>query len=261
MLFLVQSTIKRTSSGVKMESLEKFTSIPVVESCLGTGITIYNRVKRTNSLIHWGLETSENVALSMIESVRPAIRLIEGPLESIDKLGMKVLEQVEEKVPNLYLPPQIMYWNTKEYVSDHVVKPVMKKADSFGDLVDGAIQKADNALDKYLPDKAENGVDVVDKPDRIKRDSQNHAFQTYRRSRRLSNKLKNKLTTRTVAEVNALRNDVHVLIYAAEMIATNPKEAYKKSQEMWMYLSKNEPENQRRPETMEELFVLLVRCD
>lgn len=241
-----------------MESIEKFTSIPVVESCIGTGMNIYNRVKRTNSLIFWGLETSENVAMSMIESVRPAIRLLEGPLEAIDKLGLKVLEQVEEKVPNLYLPPQIMYWNTKEYVSDHVVKPVMKKADSFGDLVDGAIQKADVALDKYLPDKEANGVDVTDYPERNKRD-QNHAFQTYRRSKRLSKKLKNKLTTRTVAEVNALKNDVHVLIYAAELIATNPKEAYKKSQEMWTYLSKNEPENQRRPETMEELFVLLVR--
>jgi perilipin-2 len=242
-----------------METLEKFSSIPLVESGLKTGLRVYNRVKRTNRLVHWGLETSENVALSMIESIRPAVKFIEGPLESIDKLGLKVLECVEEKMPNLYLPPQMIYWNTKEYVSDHVVKPVLKRADSFGDIVDGAILKADHALDKYLPDPDKDETDngEVETPDELKK--KNHAFQTYRRSKRLSKKLKHKLTTRTFAEVNALKNDVHILIYAAELIATNPKEAYKKSSELWAYFSKNEPENQKRPGTMEELFVLLVR--
>jgi len=255
---MVQSTIKRSNSGLRMETIEKFSSIPVIESGLNAGLKIYYRVKHTNRLVNWGLETSENVAFSVIESIRPAIRLIEGPLETIDKLGLKVLEHVEEKMPNLYLPPQMIYWNTKEYVSDHVVKPVMTRADSFGDIVDGAIKRADNALDKYLPDKEPNtnGVET-ENLEELKQKS--HALQTYRRSKRLSKKLRNKLTTRTVAEVNALKNDVHVLIYAAELIATNPKEAFKRSQEMWTYLSGSEPENQKRPETLEELFVLLVR--
>lgn len=108
---------------------------------LKTGMTIYNRVKNTNRIVHWGLETSENMASSVMESFRPAVKLIEGPLEKIDKLGLGILEKVEERLPNLYLPPELMYWNTKEYVSDHVVKPVMKRADSFGDIVDGAIDK------------------------------------------------------------------------------------------------------------------------
>lgn len=241
-----------------METIEKFSSIPIIETGLNTGLRVYNRVKRTNRLVYWGFETSENVALSMIESIRPAVRFIEGPLESIDKLGLKVLESVEEKMPNLYLPPQMIYWNTKEYVSDHVVKPVLKRADSFGDIVDGAIEKADHALDKYLPDKNgdENGVEQENFEELKNR---NHAFQTYRRSKRLSSKLKKKLSVRTVNEIKALKNDVHILIYAAELIATNPKEAYKKFNELWAYFSKNEPENQKRPETLEELFVLLVR--
>lgn len=78
-----------------MESLDKFSAIPIVESGIKTGMTIYNRVKRTNRLVNWGFETSENVAFSMIESVRPAVRFIEGPLERVDRLGMKVLECVE----------------------------------------------------------------------------------------------------------------------------------------------------------------------
>lgn len=232
-----------------METIEKFSSIPLVESGLNTGLKIYNRVKRTNRLVFWGLETSENVAMSVFESILPAVKILEGPLETIDKLGLKVLERVEEKIPNLYLPPQMIYWNTKEYVSDHVVRPVLKRADSFGDIVDGAIEKADHALDKYLPDKDtadKNGVETETHEELKKK---NHAFLTYRRSKRLSKKLKYKITTRTYAEVNALKNDVHILIYAAELIATNPKEAYKKSTELWAYFSKNEPENQKRPET------------
>lgn len=244
---------------MKMETIEKFSSIPLIESGLNTGMRVYNRVKRTNRLVCWGLETSENVALSMIESIRPAVRFIEGPLETIDKLGLKVLESVEERMPNLYLPPQMIYWNTKEYVSDHVVKPVLKRADSFGDIVDGALEKADHALDKYLPDKDESRKKKVELETEDELKKKNHAFLTYHRSRKLSKKLKYKITTRTFAEVAALKNDVHILIYAAELIATNPKEAYKKSFELWAYFSKNEPENQKRPETMEELFVLLVR--
>lgn len=78
-----------------METIEKFSSIPLIESGLNAGLTIYYRVKKTNRLVGWGLDTSENVASTMLESLRPAIKLIEGPLETIDKLGLKVLEQVE----------------------------------------------------------------------------------------------------------------------------------------------------------------------
>lgn len=42
-------------------------------------------------------------------------------------------------------------------------------------------------------------------------------------------------------------------------IVTDPKQALQKTQELWAYLSENEPENQARPETMEQLLVLLTR--
>lgn len=117
--------------------------------------------------------------------------------------------------------------------------------------------KADHALDKYLPDKeeadnqgAEVELDAVNK---------NHAVLTFRRSKRLSKKLKHKLSIRTAAEVKAIRSDINILLYAAELIVIHPKQALARSKELWSYLSQNEPENQKRPETMEELFVLLVR--
>lgn len=59
-----------------------------------------------------------------------------------------------------------MYWNTKEYMSDHLVKPVLKRADSVKQIgnavlenpittfaaerLDGALTAGDKFVDKYL---------------------------------------------------------------------------------------------------------------
>lgn len=59
-----------------------------------------------------------------------------------------------------------MYWNTKEYMTDHLVKPVLKRADSVKQIgnavlesplttyaaerLDGAFTAGDKFVDKYL---------------------------------------------------------------------------------------------------------------
>lgn len=151
-------------SNIRMESFEKFTSIPVVESSLKAGYVVYNRVKNSNRLFNWSLSVSENLTFAMIESLKPAFNIIEGPLSKIDSYGVRILESVESVVPNINLPPQMIYWNTKEYVADRMVKPVLKRADSFGDIADHALIFADRTLDKYLPSDTEDegGVDAVD---------------------------------------------------------------------------------------------------
>lgn len=40
---------------------------------------------------------------------------------------------------------------------------------------------------------------------------------------------------------------------------TDPKLAFQKGKELWASLSQDEPENQARPENLEQLFVLLTR--
>ena len=78
-----------------------------------------------------------------------------------------------------------------------------------------------------------------------------------------SRKLKRRLTERTFAEARALRKQsaeaIHILFYAGELILTDPKLAMIKLNELWQYLSNDEPENQKRPETLEELLVLIAR--
>lgn len=146
-----------------MESLERFSSIPVVESTAKTAFLVYNRVKNSNRLVNWYFNVSENVTLAVLESLRPALTIMEGPLHKIDNVGVKILESVEQRIPNINLPPQMIYWNTKEYVADRVVKPVLKRTDSFSNIADHALVLADQALDKYLPDEAsKDGADVVD---------------------------------------------------------------------------------------------------
>ncbi len=162
--YSANSVIIHKNPIVRMESFERFSSIPIVESTAKSAFHVYNRVKGSNRLINWYLNVSENVAMTLLESLRPGLNVMEGPLHKIDSMGVKILESVEQRIPNINLPPQMIYWNTKEYVADRVVKPVLKRADSFSNIADHALDLADQALDKYLPDDGANkeNPDVVD---------------------------------------------------------------------------------------------------
>lgn len=135
---------------------------------------------------------------------------------------------------------------------------MLKRANSISEIVDEVIEKADVAIDKYFPDKVNlEHCDEVDAVDTCK--SKNHAVRTLLRSQRLSKKIKSKISVRTAAEVKALKSDVSILIYGTEYILTNPIGAIRKLNDFWHYLSENEPENQKRPETLEELVVVVMR--
>jgi perilipin-2 len=89
------------------------------------------------------------------------------------------------------------------------------------------------------------------------------AISTIHHAEKFSRKLKRRVTLRTLAEVKALKHQsveaVHVLTYVIELIATDPALAFQKGKELWTTLSKDEPENQARPENLEQLIVLLAR--
>jgi len=51
----------------------------------------------------------------------------------------------------------------------------------------------------------------------------------------------------------------HFLFLIYTQIATDPKLAMQKAKELWATLSLPEPENQARPDTLEQLLVLLTR--
>lgn len=276
---MVHQQLKRQNSGLpRMESISRFGSIPVVETGLKTAGTVYQKVKTSNGLFNWGFETAETVTYALVDSLRPAAKLIEGPLHQLDSFMCKSLDLVEQKVPSMYLPPEMMYWNTKEYMSDHLVKPVLSRANSMknlshavldsrvsnyaADRLDGALNVCDKYVERFLPAEDQPDAASVPQPEPDEAGVM-HVFQTIHRGQRISRKLRRRLTFRTRQELSALKKQsteaVHVVFYAAELIATNPRLAMQKTVELWQYLSADEPENQARPNTFEQLAVLLAR--
>lgn len=276
---MVHQQLKRQNSGLpRMESISRFGSIPVVETGLKTAGTVYQKVKTSNGLFNWGFETAETVTYALVDSLRPAAKLIEGPLHQLDSFMCKSLDFVEQKVPSMYLPPEMMYWNTKEYMSDHLVKPVLSRANSMknlshavldsrvsnyaADRLDGALNVCDKYVERFLPAEDQPDAASVPQPEPDEAGVM-HVFQTIHRGQRISRKLRRRLTFRTRQELSALKKQsteaVHVVFYAAELIATNPRLAMQKSVELWQYLSADEPENQARHNTLEQLAVLLAR--
>ncbi|XP_067618080.1 lipid storage droplets surface-binding protein 1 isoform X3 [Eurosta solidaginis] len=271
------------SSKLHLESLDRITSIPLVETSFKRIENVYGKVKHNNRLFNWYFETAESTIFAAYESVQPAVKLFEAPIKQLDGVMCKSLDLLEQRIPLVYLPPEMMYWNTKEYMSDHLVRPVLKRADSvkhIGNTVlesqltayaaqrlDEAFTVGDKFVDKYLIaiPGVQDQVDAQNDDDNnvVANVNENGAIKAIHHGQRFSRKLKRSLTQRTLYEARALKKQskeaINVLIYAAELIATDPKLALQKAKELWGYLSKDEPENQARPVSLEQLIVLLTR--
>ncbi|XP_072385040.1 lipid storage droplets surface-binding protein 1-like isoform X1 [Diabrotica undecimpunctata] len=265
----------------ELESVARISHIPIVESGWSYAEGVYKKIKGSSSLIHWTLDTAEQSAQSVYEAASPAMILLKGPLSSLDQIVCKSLDIVEQTVPSINLPPEMIYWNTKQYVQEvgtKIAQPVLKRADSVkqignsvlsskytaiaADTLDGALVVAEKYVDKYLPAQDDQASEEVSVP--VTEDGpKGKAISTIHHADRFSRKLRRRLTQRTIAEVKALKHQsaeaVHVLTYVLELIATDPVLAYQKGKELWASLSKDEPENQARPENLEQLIVLLTR--
>lgn len=275
---MAKGPVRRQNSAVlKLEAVARIGNIPIVESGIKTAENVYGRLKKSSSFINWSCDKAEYVIQSAFDSVKPAVQLMEGPIHRLDALMCKSLDIVEKNVPYVCLPPQMMISNTKEYMSDHLVKPVLQRAESVkkmgvavldskvtsyaAERIDGALDAADKYVDKYLPSETDENND--DASSNHKDEAELKAVQVYHHGQRFSKKLKRRLTERTIIEAKALQNHskktVHIVLYAIELILTEPRLAMKKASEQWQLLSKDEPENQARPQNVEELIVLVTR--
>ncbi|KAH0562929.1 lipid storage droplets surface-binding protein 1 isoform X1 [Cotesia glomerata] len=267
--------IQRRHSNFHMESVSRISSLPIIESSIKIANNVYHKIKRSNSLINWSLNTAEHFFVIATASVQPAIQMLNKPIFSIDRLLCQSIDIVEERIPNICLPPELMYSNTREFMNNKFVKPVLKRAGSVkqigsqaanvaADKLDDALTVVDGYVDRYLPEvlvdntNEKNKIDA--KPSAI---TTSKTARTIQHGARFSRKLQKRLTRRTIAEVQALKNQgvqcVHMIMDVMKLIVTNPKMAYKKSKELWAILSLAEPENQERPQTLEQLIVLLTR--
>ncbi|KAL6422479.1 hypothetical protein ACFW04_010644 [Cataglyphis niger] len=261
---------RRHSDLPHFESVVRISNLPIVESGIHIAGNVYRKIKRSNSLMNWSLDTAEQSLAIATTTARPAIFAFNGPITTIDQLLCKGIDIVEQRVPAVHLPPHLMYLNTREYVNENIVKPVLKRAGSVkqigsqaanaaADRLDGALTVADEYVDRYLPgDSADKVVDEVSSTESVSKTK-----RTIKHGARFSRKVQKRLTQRTLAEARALKEQgtecIHVLLYVAELITKDPKLALKKAKELWSTLSLPEPENQARPATLEQLLVLLTR--
>ncbi|XP_072929383.1 lipid storage droplets surface-binding protein 1 isoform X2 [Epargyreus clarus] len=254
----------------RMESISRVAAIPIVESGIEVTEKIYSKIRESNPLFRWYLSMGEKSLATGVQLAMPAVQMLETPIHQLDKFLCMSLDVVEKRVPSIYLPPQAMYSETRQYV--------LRRADSVKQLgsavldsrmtavtataLDRALTTADMYVDKYLPPDYQDAADVTsaDGADGAEGESgRARAAQAVQRGARLRRKLQRRLTRQALAEAKAIKEQIHVLVYVAELIATDPVLAWRKAKELYSSLSQPEPENQARPATLEELVVLLSR--
>ena len=52
--------------------------------------------------------TFEKVVYTAVDSAQPLTTLAQGPLSGIDKLICKSLDLLEQRIPSMYLPPEMV---------------------------------------------------------------------------------------------------------------------------------------------------------
>ncbi|XP_025074438.1 lipid storage droplets surface-binding protein 1 [Pogonomyrmex barbatus] len=228
-LHMARANVKRRHSDLPhFESVARISSLPIVESGIHIAGNVYRKIKRSNSLMNWSLDTAEQSLAIATATARPAIFALNGPITTIDQLLCKGIDIVEQRVPAVHLPPHVIYLNTREYVNKKIVKPVLMRAGSVkqigsqaanaaADRLDGALTVADKYVDRYLPG------DPTDKEEANPVESVSKTTRTIKHGARFSRKLQKRLTRRTLVEARALKQQgtecIHVLLYIVELVS------------------------------------------
>ncbi|XP_026727197.1 lipid storage droplets surface-binding protein 1 isoform X3 [Trichoplusia ni] len=252
----------------KLEVVSRVAAIPIVESSIEVTEKMYHKIRESNPLIRWYLSLGEKSFATGMSLALPAVLLFETPIHQLDKFLCMSLDVVEKTVPSINMPPQTMYSETRQYV--------LRRADSVKQLgsavldsrvtavtataLDRALSTADKYVDKYLPPDQQDASEVTSADTVDSGESgRARAAQAVQHGARFGRKLQRRLTRQALAEAKAIKEQIHVLAYVAELVATDPVLAWQKAKELFANLSRQEPENQARPETLEELVVLLAR--
>lgn len=91
-----------------MESVNRLSSIPIIESGIRQAENVYNKVKSNNRLFNWYFQTAENTIFAAIETIQPTIKLFELHLKRVDSVLCKSLDVIEQRAPIFYLPPEMV---------------------------------------------------------------------------------------------------------------------------------------------------------
>jgi len=258
----------------QLDSVEKISKIPLVQSGRLYAVNVYSKIKGMNSLTRWGLERVEGGIYVAVDKSLYAFPFIQVPIAVLDTIICKGIEQIEQRVPAINYSTEYLACSTKSYVEKRLVQPVLKRADSvkemtitgahkYGTLaasrLDNALDVAEKYVDKYLPDASDSADSGPEMPYVSKR----QPIHTIVHVKGFSRKLKRRLARRTLAEGRALQkrsiDTVQCLAYFANLLIRDPKQFMEKMKVIWVYLSEDEPENQVPPANLEQVITMLAR--
>ncbi|XP_043791812.1 lipid storage droplets surface-binding protein 2-like [Apis laboriosa] len=114
----------------KIQVINRARKIPSVNYLWDKSTEVYGCLKETNVLVHWAFNTVENVFNTMIEKSLPIAKLIERPINTIDKTLCQGLDYIEVKLPIIKEEPEQIINQTKSLMSVHL-RPAVK---TFTDL-------------------------------------------------------------------------------------------------------------------------------
>lgn len=98
--------IESSNDIYKIQVINRARKIPSVNYLWDKSTEVYGRLKETNIFVHWAFNIVENVFNTMIEKSLPIAKLIEKPINTIDKTLCQGLDYIEVKLPIIKEEPE-----------------------------------------------------------------------------------------------------------------------------------------------------------
>ncbi|KAF4533175.1 hypothetical protein B566_EDAN001717 [Ephemera danica] len=260
-----------------LECMERFNQLPVVETAVDAVGKFYHRLKRSNSMAEWTLNTAEAGMSRMAHTLVPPLTV---PLQLADSALCLSLTLVEDNLPAVKLPPQQILASMRSMVrdgADALTRPVLRRASSVRELAARRVHEArdiglqhanqvmrtrvgsiaadqlekglglaEQLLDTYLPDCTVigNGVAGEDQTDC-------DDLQQEQEEQEQEEDDENNRALHTVHRVDRLTRKFQRRIKHRTLAQVKSLREHE--------LSHDEPENQPPPETLEQRTMLLIR--
>jgi len=219
-----------TPHSIKIESLSRFSSIPIVSSAISLATDGYSRIKSYNGLISATLSRAEQSIIFMALTAKPVIEKFEKPISIADNIACQGLDKLQEKVPAIKKSPEELKDETKKLfegsigdmrkystdklqgMKDYGYTKVNGVFDSpyikaFFRSIDTAIDLTHNAVDHYLPAAAnEPRIDEQTEHQQTLVVRMSHLSDKMRR--RMYNQFSSKWVPMFVHRINTIKSNV-----------------------------------------------------
>ncbi|KAG8232700.1 hypothetical protein J437_LFUL014718 [Ladona fulva] len=163
---VVENNEGNETSNTQLQSLQRFSKIPVVELMWNHTTGMYEKVKGSNSVVNWTLSSAEATVQKAMQHAAPVAKRFEQPIQKVDETLCKGLNTLEEKVPIVKEKPEQVYEAAKTYVNA-TMQPAMEKVEAvkrFGTAcgnyakfsLHATVEMADQYVEYYLPENNES---------------------------------------------------------------------------------------------------------